>query len=92
MDVKEKLTQQEKATFENTRVEIMVLEHLLAEKKQQIALYLKTVLEKLGYNPQLYGLEYNANQDKWEIKLRPDALAMPGQMPNRQERRHPIGG
>jgi len=88
MDIKDKLTQQEKAGFENLRLENMVIEHLLNEKKQQTMVLLTTVLQKLNYDPKLYGLEFNAGQDKWEVKLRPDALVIP----NRQERRHAVGG
>jgi len=88
MDIKDKLTEQEKAGFENLRVEAMVLQQLLNEKRQQSAILLKAVLEKLGYNPMTYGLEFNAGQDRWDVKLRPDALVIP----SRQDRRHPIGG
>ena len=78
IDIKEKLTKEEKGMFENLRIEMLVLSHLAEEKKRQTVLLLTQVLTKLGYNPQLYGLEFNAAQDSWEVKLRPDAIALPG--------------
>jgi len=93
MDIKEKLTQQDKAVFENLRVEVLVLEHLLQEKKALSAQHLAQVFQRLGIDTKLYGLEFNAAQDKWEARLRPDALVIPGAIPekmiNRQMRRHP---
>lgn len=93
MDIKDNLTDQDKALFENLRIEIMVLEYLLKEKRALSEQHLASVFQRLGINPALYGLEWNAAQDKWETKLRPDALVTPGGLPaqmlNRQMRRHP---
>lgn len=86
MDVKDKLTMEEKAAFENLRVELMVLNNVVEQKKAVLRAHLADVLQRLGYNPQTYGLNFNAAKDEWEIKLRPDALALP----NRQQRRHPV--
>lgn len=88
IDIKDKITDQEKAGFENLRVEVMVLEQLLQEKKNQQKWLLTNVFQKLNYNPNLYALEFNAGKDKWNVKLIPGVL----DMPNRQERRHPIIG
>lgn len=89
-DVKDKLTQEEKASFENIRIEIAVLEHLVQEKRNQVLQLLSSSLLKMGYDPKMYGLKFSAAEDKWEVKLRPDALVLPGQ--NRPQRRHPTGG
>lgn len=77
MDIKDKLTLQEKQAFENLRVEMLVLQNLLNEKRGQAELLLKATFQRLNYSPLLNGLEFNAALDKWEVKLRPDAIALP---------------
>lgn len=81
MDVKEKLSNEEKQAFENLRIESLVLQKLAGEKGMQAQGLFKQVMERLGYNPAMYGLEFNFVQDSWQIKLRPDAIVVPGVMP-----------
>lgn len=78
MDVKDQLTDGDKNRFKNLNVEIQVLTNLLAEKQQHRDEHLRSVLARLGYPPDKYGLEFNAGQDKWEVRLRKDALVVPG--------------
>lgn len=84
IDIKDKLTVQEKQAFEGLRIETTVLENLLNERHKIMMELLTITFRKLGYDVKLYGLEFNASQDRWEIKLRPDALVMPGM--NRDQR------
>jgi len=81
MDIKDKLTPVEKQTFENLRIEALVLRKLQQEKEQQVRGLLGITLKRLGYDPNLYGLEFNFAQDKWELKLRPEALTIPPAIP-----------
>lgn len=78
MDIKEKLTQQEKQMFENLRVETAVLEKLLHERRQLSGQVLKETLERLNHNPALFGLQFNFAEDKWDVILKPGALVLPG--------------
>lgn len=87
MDVRNSLTAQEKHAFANLQVELAVLKHLLAEREQRQRDQLAATLQRLGYSPNSYGLYFSHAEDVWEVKLRPDALTIPGQ-PNRAQRRH----
>jgi len=78
MDVKDQLTEVEKQMFENIRIEVLVLRKLQQEKDQQSGNLLGITLKRLGYDPRLYGLEFNFAQNKWELKLRPDVLTIDG--------------
>ena len=82
IDIKDKLTAQEKQAFENLRVETQVLQNLLNERRGFAQQFLEDILQKLGYNTMLYGFEFNFGQNKWEIQLRPDAIVLPGVNPN----------
>lgn len=96
MDIKDKLTQQEKQAIENLRIEALVLQSLFTERQQIAEKLLGDTFIKLGINGKLYGLTFNFAKDMWEVALRQDVLALPNQQPvmNRQQRRHPkfLGG
>jgi len=82
MDIRDKLTLQEKQRFEKLRVETLVLQNLLKERQQVGTEYFKSVLWRIGLNPMLYnGLEFNVGEDKWELKLNPNSLVAPACSP-----------
>lgn len=85
IDIKDKLTDEDKGTFESLKLEILVLENLVKERRVILTSHLETCMLKAGFNPKQYGLNFNFKEDKWQVQLRPDALALPGQ--NRAQRR-----
>jgi len=83
MDIKDKLTPEEKQQIGGLVVECQVLNNLLQERSSILESKAKEILAKNGLSPQLYNLIFNPSQDLWEAKLKEEALVIP----NRETRR-----
>ncbi len=83
MDIKDKLTLEDKQVLTNLALECQVLESLLHRSKVIMDAKAKEILARQGLSPQLYGLKFNPSQDMWEAELKDGALIVP----NREMRR-----
>ncbi len=83
MDIKDKLTEQDKQQLGCLALECQVLSNLLKERQVAIENKAKEILAKNGLSPELYALKFNPNQDLWEADLKEGALIVP----NRETRR-----
>ena len=83
MDIKDKLTQEDKQQLANLAVECGVLNNLLNERKATMNNKAAEILAKNGLSPELYVLKFNPGQDLWEAELKEGALLLP----NRETRR-----
>lgn len=83
MDIKDKLTPEEKQQIGGLAIECQVLNNLLQERKAILDNKAKEILARNGLSPQLYNLKFNPGQDLWEAELKGGALIVP----NRETRR-----
>ena len=88
MDIKNKLTEQDKQELGNLALECQVLNNILKEHQAAIENKAKEVLARQGLSPQLYALRFNPNENVWEAELKEGALIIP----NRVARRAMQGG
>ncbi len=86
MDIKDKLTQQEKQELGGLALQIEVLKTITGQKQQTLQNRAKELLAKAGFPPERYLLRFDVSHDEWEATLRENALVVPGQ-PNRAARR-----
>ena len=83
MDIKEKLTAQEKQRMGNLALECQVLNNLAKQQSAVLQETAKQIFVRLGMSPETYFLKFNAPEDVWNAELRQDALIIP----NREMRR-----
>ena len=78
MDIREKLTVQQKQEIHNLIIETQVLENLLKERRATLQERGKLALALAGLSPKIYDLKLNPKQGIWEAELKADALILPG--------------
>ena len=83
MDIKDKLTLEDKQQMAGLTLECQVLSNLLKQRNAMFQDKIKEILTKLNLSPELYGLKFNQGQDLWEAVLLEGALIVP----NRETRR-----
>jgi hypothetical protein len=83
MDIKDKLTEQDKQILGSLALECELLDNLLKERQTIMQNKAKEILAKNGLSPTLYGLTFNPSQGLWEANLKEGALIVP----NRETRR-----
>lgn len=83
MDIKEKLTDQQKQEIHNLIIETQVLENLLKERRERLHEKGNQIMSLIGLSPKMYNLKLNPGQNIWEAELKPDVLVVP----NRETRR-----
>lgn len=83
MDIKDKLTEQDKQQIANLSLECQVLNNLLKQHNAILGQKANEILAKNGLSPQTYALKFNPSQDLWEAVLKEGALIVP----NRETRR-----
>ena len=79
MDIKNKISKEDKALLSNLGVEIRVLESLLGERRSIMGAKANEILASNGLSPEAFGLNFNPGLDRWEAVLKNDALVIPGQ-------------
>jgi hypothetical protein len=77
MDIKDKLTQEEKHQMANLFLECQVLGNLLKERNASLENKAKEILAFNGLSPQTYNLKFNPGQNLWEAELKHLALIVP---------------
>ena len=88
MDIKDKLTEQDKAQLQGISLECQVLNNLLKERQAILENKAQEVLAKAGLSPKMYGLRFNPSKDTWEAELKEGAIILPGQeVQSRAQRR-----
>lgn len=83
MDIKDKLTEQDKQQIQNLSLECQVLNNILKQYTAMLENKGREILSKNGLSPQMYALKFNPSQDLWEAVLKEGALIVP----NRETRR-----
>lgn len=83
MDIKDKISPEDKQQIGNLVTECQVLNHLLKQQDAILTNKVQEVLAKVGCSPTLYNLKFNVSQDLWQAKLKEGALILP----NRETRR-----
>lgn len=83
MDIKDKLTEQDKQRISGLIIESQVLNNLLKERNAALKNKADEILTRIGLSPQLYSMKFNPSQDLWEAVLKEGALTIP----NREQRR-----
>ena len=78
IDIKDKVTPEEKRQLQNVNLEVVVLKHLLEERQNLLQTLGRGLLERLHYSPQVYNLVASPVQDKWEVRVNPENLLLPG--------------
>ena len=79
MDIKDKLTPEEKQQIGGLAIECQVLNNLLQERKGILESKAKEILAKNGLSPQTYNLIFNPGQNLWRAELKEAALILPTQ-------------
>lgn len=79
MDIKDKITPEEKQQIGGLVIECQVLNNLLQERNAMLESKVKEILTKNGISPQLYNLIFNPSQDLWRAELKEEALIIPNQ-------------
>ncbi len=83
MDIKEKVSPEDKQQMISLAMESQMLNNLLRERNAMAEDKAKEILAKIGLSPELYGLGFNPQEDSWEATLKAGALILP----NRETRR-----
>ena len=83
MDIKDKLTEEDKQQLANLSLECQVLNNLFKERRAILENKGKEILAKNGLSPQTYALKFNPVQDLWEAVLKEGALIIPNQQTGR---------
>lgn len=83
MDIKDKLTEQDKQQIGSLAVKCKVLSDLFKEQNAILENKAKEILAKNGLSPQLYFLKFKHSQNLWQAELREGALIIP----NRETKR-----
>ena len=83
MDIKDKISPEDKQQIASLIIEHQVLSNLLKERNTILENKANEILAKNGLSPQLYALRVNPSQDTWEAELKSGALILP----NRETRR-----
>ena len=79
MDISSKISQEDKEILNQLSNEIQVLNHLAQERQVLARHKISEVLSGLGLSPDIYYLYFDKNKNRWEAKLKPDAISLPGQ-------------
>lgn len=83
MDIRDKVSPEDKGQVVNLILECQVLNKLLKEHQTILENKAKEILARNGLSPQSYDLKCNPSQDLWQAELKEGALILP----NREERR-----
>lgn len=83
MDIKDKISPEDKQQIGSLAIECQVLNNLLQQKNAIFQEKGKEILAKNGLSPERYALKFNPSQDLWEAELKQGALILP----NREMRR-----
>lgn len=82
MDIKEKVTIEQKNQMRNLMIEISVLDNLLKERKAMLQETGVEIITKAGLSPKTYNLRFNSGKDIWDAELKDELkprLVLPGQ-------------
>ena len=77
MDIKDKLTEQDKQQIGNIALQCQVLDTLLKERKAILGNKANEILDKNGLSPEMYALKFNLSKNLWEAVLKEGALIIP---------------
>lgn len=83
MDIKDKVSPEDKAQLAMLALETEVLNNIFQQHKAMTDQKAGQVLAKAGCSPDLYSLTFSPDQDVWEAELKEGALVLP----NREARR-----
>lgn len=83
MDIKDKLTQEDKQQIADLTLECQVLANVLKAHDAILKQKVNEILARNGLSPGLYHLKFNPGQDLWEAELKEGGLILP----NRETRR-----
>ena len=77
MDIKDKLTDQQKQEIQDLIIECQVLENLLKKHRVSLLEKVNQAIKMLGLSPKLYNLKVNPEQNIWVAELKADSLVLP---------------
>ena len=79
MDIKDKITPEDKQQLSNLGLECQVLGQLCNERQAIMGKKADEILASIGLSPKTYALKFNPAKDLWEAVLKESALVVPGQ-------------
>lgn len=77
MDIKDKISPEDKQQFNTLSLECQVLNNLFQQRRTMLDNKANEVLTKNGLSPASYVLKFNPSQDLWEAVLKEGALVLP---------------
>ncbi len=83
MDIKDKVSPEDKQQMRSLALECQLLANLLNERNAMAENKAQEILAKNALSPQTYNLKFNLKKDLWEAILKEGALIIP----NRETRR-----
>ena len=78
MDIKDKITTEEKQRLCDAGLEVQVLQNLLKEHTAKFQREGEQILSRLGLSPKIYRLVFNPGMDAWKAELVTGAIVIPG--------------
>lgn len=79
MDIKDKLTEQDKQQLQGLALECQVLNNLLGERRAILQSKAEEILARLDLSPKLYNMKFNPGKNLWEAELKAGAIVLPNQ-------------